>query len=92
MHPFLAQYLPTDKPGNEDNQEMIDSRRDGFNKGQAWTSKYLFHLKHPKKKPLRKKKDDEPEEPEDSGNQEEEEGSLDGETALADLNYPSNLV
>ena len=92
MHPFLAQYLPTDKPGNEDNQEMIDSRRDGFNKGQAWTSKYLFHLKPPKKKPLRKKKDDEPEEPEDSGNQEEEEGSLDGETALADLNYPSNLV
>merc|ERR1712115_763483 len=23
MHPFLAQYLPTEKPGNSDNQSMI---------------------------------------------------------------------
>merc|ERR1712115_146918 len=91
MHPFLAQYLPTDKPGNEDNQEMIEERQKGFERGKAWTSKYLFHLKAPKIIPRRKKKDDEPEEPEDSDQHQEEEDP-NAEIVLANANFPSNLV
>ena len=44
MHPFLAQYLPTEKPGNGDNQSMKDLKAEGFKKGEKWMSKYLFHI------------------------------------------------
>ena len=44
MPPFLAQYLPTERPGNVDNQSMKDSKASGFKKGKEWMSKYLFHL------------------------------------------------
>ena len=44
MHPFLAQYLPTEKSRNSDNQSMKDSKAEGFRKGEKWMSKYLFHI------------------------------------------------
>ena len=44
MHPFLAQYLPTDKAGNEENEEMQIEKKGGFQRGKKWTSKYLFHV------------------------------------------------
>ena len=44
MHPFLDQYLPTDKARNEADQGMKDAKRRGFIEGDKWTSKYLFHI------------------------------------------------
>ena len=44
MHPFLAQYLPTGKARNAEDQGMIDAKKDGFKKGEEWSSKYLFHI------------------------------------------------
>ena len=44
MHPFLAQYLPTDKPRNRDNQSMKNLKEEGFKEGDKWASKYLFHI------------------------------------------------
>ena len=44
MHPFLAQYLPTEKPRNRDNKGMKDLKEEAFKKGDKWTSKYLFHI------------------------------------------------
>ena len=48
MHPFLAQYLPTDLSGNREDLDMRAEKDDGFTRGERWTSKYLFHI------PLRK--------------------------------------
>ena len=44
MHPFLAQYLPTEKLRNADDQGMKDAKAQGFKRGNEWTSKYLFHI------------------------------------------------
>ena len=44
MHPFLAQYLPTDRAGNVDNEDMRLEKEEGFVRGRVWTSKYLFHI------------------------------------------------
>ena len=44
MHPFLAQYLPTDMAGNKDNEDMRAEKEAGFKEGQKWMSKYLFHI------------------------------------------------
>ena len=44
MHPFLAQYLPTEKSRNEDDQDMRKAKDEGFKEGNKWTSKYLYHI------------------------------------------------
>ena len=55
MHPFLAQYLPTDLAGNKEDLCMKAEREEGFKTGEKWTSKYLFHIPirrvHRKQKP-----------------------------------------
>ena len=48
MHPFLDQYIPTEKPGNEDNQELKDRKAEGFKAGKEWTSKYLYRIPYTK--------------------------------------------
>merc|ERR1712242_4651 len=53
MHPFLDQYLPTNKGRNADDQGMIDAKKQGFVEGDKWISQYLFHI--PLEKKQRKK-------------------------------------
>ena len=68
MHPFLDQYLPTDKARNEADQGMKDAKRRGFIEGDKWTSKYLFHipLEVVRRKKSREEELDELEDEEDS--------------------------
>ena len=48
MHPFLDQYIPTETPGNEDNQDLKDRKAKGFEAGKEWTSKYLYRIPYTK--------------------------------------------
>ena len=68
FHPFLEQYLPTDKARNADDQGMIDAKREGFKEGDKWTSKFLFHipLQLVKRKKTREEELDELQEDDDS--------------------------
>ena len=38
VHPFLAQYLPTDLSGNREDLGMRAEKEDGFTWGERWTS------------------------------------------------------
>ena len=44
MHPFLAQYLPTEMSRNKDDLGMKSAKRAGFRAGKEWMSKYLFRI------------------------------------------------
>ena len=48
MHPFLDQYLPTEIPGNKDDQSMRDRKSAGTKAGKTWTSKYLYRIPYTK--------------------------------------------
>ena len=68
MHPFLAQYLPTEKQRNAEDQGMKDAKAKGFKEGNAWTSKYLFHI--PLKRVYGKRKKKDKKDGEDNGEEE----------------------
>ena len=44
MHPFLDQYLPTDRSRNADDRGMHNAKKLATAEGTKWTSKYLFHV------------------------------------------------
>ena len=57
MHPFLDQYLPTDRARNAEDRGMLDAKTKASKQGMEWTSQYLFHI--PLEKKRRKKTEDE---------------------------------
>ena len=44
MQPFRDQYLPTNAVNEDSKQSLRDRKNKGDSDGQAWLSKYLFHI------------------------------------------------
>ena len=58
MHPFLDQYLPTDKSSNAEDRGMVDAKKASHVEGNKWMSKYLFRIPSD---PIKRKKSKEEE-------------------------------
>ena len=58
MHPFLDQYLPTDKSSNAEDGGMVEAKKASHVEGNKWMTKYLYRIPSD---PIKRKKSKEEE-------------------------------